>query len=279
MTFKVPMPELPEVESIVRELLDAQPSLLGRKITGVNIVWEGVVSGVLCADFQRQLAGAGFVSVARQGKYLLFGLEQKVGPQAKSRFLIIHLRMSGRLFLVSQSDAIARHTRLSLVLDHGLALRFDDPRKFGRVWLVDDPGEVIAGLGPDALTMRAEDFSARLARHRRRLKALLLDQAFVAGIGNIYADESLHRAGLNPCANSGDLSAADVLRLHGAIISVLQEAVAAKGANIYGVFKAGNFQVSVYAREGEACPVCGTAIVKTRIGQRGTHYCPRCQVL
>lgn len=273
------MPELPEVESIVRELCDSRPSLLGRKIVAVNIAWEGVVSGCPCTEFQRQLTGAGFASVTRHGKYLLFGLEPQPGLQSKSRWLVIHLRMSGRLYLLPQAEAIARHTRLALILDQGLVLRFDDPRKFGRVWLVDDPAEIIAALGPDALTLCVEEFSARLARHRRQLKALLLDQSFVAGIGNIYADEILHRAGLNPCTNSGDLADVDVLRLHAAIVSVLREAVAARGANIDGVFKAGGFRVNVYARKGKACPNCGTAIVRIMVGQRGTHYCPRCQPL
>jgi formamidopyrimidine-DNA glycosylase len=187
--------------------------------------------------------------------------------------------MTGRLFLVPHSSALERHTRLVLMLEKGLALRFDDPRKFGRVWLVDDPAIVIGGLGPDALLLDCADFAARLAQHRRQLKPLLLDQSCVAGIGNIYADESLFRAGLHPLAIASRLTPGEVCRLHAAVTSVLAEAVAAKGANIDGVFKAGSFVVSVYGREGAPCRVCGTAVSKIRVGQRGTHFCAQCQIL
>lgn len=273
------MPELPEVESIVRDLTNARPSLLGRRVEQVRIVWDGVVSGMLPADLRQHLIGAECISIGRHGKYLLFGLQSGSPRQGDLRFMIIHLRMTGRLFLVPASEAVIRSTRLSLILDQGLALRFDDPRKFGRVWLVDDLGEVIGSLGPDALTVSLPEFRDRLGRYKRQLKPLLLDQSCVAGIGNIYADESLYRSGLNPLCNSGDLSGEDLRRLHAAVISVLEEAVAARGANIDGVFKAGSFRVAVYGREGETCPTCGTAIIKIRVGQRGTHLCPRCQFL
>jgi len=271
------MPELPEVESIVRDLRDARPPLTGRRVEKVLTVGEGVVSGISSDDFLQRIAGSEFVTVGRHGKYLLFGLGRRGAPQVDRRFLIIHLRMTGRLHLVPASEAIERYTRLSLLLDHGLALRFDDPRKFGRVWLVDDPGEVIGDLGPDALTVSISEFRERISGYRRQIKPLLLDQGCVAGIGNIYADESLHRAGLHPLRNSGDLSGEELRRLHSAVISVLEEAVSARGANIDGVFKAGEFRVAVYGREGEPCPACGTALVKIRVGQRGTHFCPACQ--
>jgi formamidopyrimidine-DNA glycosylase len=187
--------------------------------------------------------------------------------------------MTGRLFLVPASEAIERHTRLALMLDHGRALRFDDPRKFGGVWLTDDPETVTGGMGPDALTVDIDEFTARLAKYRRMLKPLLLDQSFVAGIGNIYADESLYRAGLHPLTNSADLLPDETGRLHAAIISVLGEAVAAGGANIDGVFRAGSFVVNVYGREVAPCRTCGTPISKIRVGQRGTHFCGHCQTL
>jgi formamidopyrimidine-DNA glycosylase len=270
------MPELPEVESVVRVLRTGTPTLIGLQIRSVELVCPGVLSqqsqNVDCA----QLEGWSFASIGRLGKYLIFSLSR---PGKQTQFLIVHLRMTGRLFLVPDSAAVDRHTRLALRLDHGLALRFDDPRKFGRVWLTDDPETVTGALGPDALTVAADEFAARLARHRRQLKPLLLDQSFVAGIGNIYADESLHRAGLHPLTNSADLRPAGPSRLHAAIISVLSEAVAAGGANIDGVFKAGSFIVNVYGREGAPCRVCGTAISKIRVGQRGTHFCAGCQVL
>lgn len=270
------MPELPEVESVVRTLRDGNPSLVGARIHSVEAVWPGVLSQHPGTAGLARLEGCCFASIGRLGKYLIFALD---GPGKQPLFLVVHLRMTGRLHLVPDSAAIERHTRLALLLDHGLALRFDDPRKFGRVWLTDDPDTVTGGTGPDALTIGPEEFAARMARHRRQLKPLLLDQSFIAGIGNIYADESLYRAGIHPLTNSADLQPDETRRLYAALISVLGEAVEAGGANIDGVFKAGSFIVEVYGREGAPCRTCGTPISKIRVGQRGTHYCGQCQAL
>jgi formamidopyrimidine-DNA glycosylase len=270
------MPELPEVESVVRTLRDGRPALTGAQIRSVVPVWPGVLSRPSSVDDLAQLEGCCFASIERLGKYLIFALDC---PAGQALYLVVHLRMTGRLFLVPDSAALERHTRLALMLDHGLALRFDDPRKFGRVWLTDAPETVTGGMGPDALNVGADEFAARLAGHRRQLKPLLLDQSFVAGIGNIYADESLFRAGLHPLTNSADLPPDGIYRLHAAVVAVLGEAVAAGGANIDGVFKAGSFAVQVYGREGGPCRVCGTAISKIRVGQRGTHFCGHCQAI
>jgi formamidopyrimidine-DNA glycosylase len=270
------MPELPEVESVVRTLRDGTPSLIGARILSVEIPWPGVVSPQSRDLDPALLAGCRCAAIGRRGKYLLFKLDC---PGVPSLFLVVHLRMTGRLLLVPDSEAIERHTRLALMLDGGLALRFDDPRKFGRVWLTEEPGAVTGEMGPDGLTVGFDDFTARLAGHHRQLKPLLLDQTFVAGIGNIYADESLHRAGLHPLRNSAGLQAVEVRRLHAAVISVLGEAVDAGGANIDGVFKAGSFVVNVYGREGAPCRTCGTPVSKIRVGQRGTHFCGQCQIL
>jgi formamidopyrimidine-DNA glycosylase len=270
------MPELPEVEGVVRTLRDGKRSLIGLRIRRVEAVWPGVFTQLPHDTDLSQLEGCSFTAIGRLGKYLIFSLDS---PGKQTRFLVIHLRMTGRLFLVPVSAAIERYTRLVLYLDHGQALRLDDPRKFGRAWLTDDPETVTGGMGPDALTVAADEFVARLARFRRRLKPLLLDQSFVAGIGNIYADESLHRAGLHPLALSAELSPDEAYRLHAAIRSVLDEAVAAGGANIDGVFKAGSFVCHVYGREGRPCRSCGAPILKIRVGQRGTHFCGNCQAL
>lgn len=270
------MPELPEVESLARALRAGKPSLIGLRIRSVVPVWPGVFSQYSGDDARAQLEGCCFASIGRLGKYLIFSLDC---PGKQPLFLVVHLRMAGRLFLVPDSAAIERHTRLALLLDHGLALRFDDPRKFGRVWLVENPETITGGMGPDALTVDPDAFTARLTGYRRQLKPLLLDQSFVAGIGNIYADESLYRAGLHPLTNSSDLLPDDTRRLHAAIRSVLGEAVDAGGANIDGVFKAGGFVVNVYGREGNPCRICGTPISKIRVGQRGTHFCGHCQAL
>ena len=177
------MPELPEVESVARTLRDGRPSLLGARVTTVDPVWPGVaVREAGCRDIA-ELSGCRCISVGRLGKYLLVGLED---PQGRVGSLVIHLRMTGRLDLVPSGEPIGRHTRLSLTLDNDHALRFDDPRKFGRVWLTGDAATVTAGLGPDALDIALDTFTARLAGHRRQIKPLLLDQSVVAGIGNIF---------------------------------------------------------------------------------------------
>jgi formamidopyrimidine-DNA glycosylase len=273
------MPELPEVESTLRTMCDARPSLIGRKIGQVHVAWVGVISGCSADIFQQQLQGAVVTTAGRHGKYLVFGLEGGGQLQGKRFHLVIHLRMTGNLSLVQSSTVFERHTRLLVELDENLALRFDDPRKFGRVWLVDDPEEITKNLGPDALRVGFAAFASRYAAYRRQLKPLLLDQAFVSGVGNIYADESLYRAGLHPLTNSAALSTPYIRRLHAAVVSVLQDAVDVNGANIDGVFKAGGFRVSVYGREGLPCYSCGNTIVKIRVGQRGTHFCPYCQVM
>lgn len=273
------MPELPEVENIARSLRDGIPSLQGLCIRAVHQVWDGVFSKGYGKNSLFELEGYRFISVNRHGKFLILGLQSSKAQANADLFLIIHLRMTGRLFLVPHEQAFDRHTRLTLLLDKYIALRFDDPRKFGRVWLVDDPAEVISGLGPDALTVGYEEFVSRLAAYRRQLKPLLLDQSFLAGIGNIYADESLFRARLHPLKISSQLEPAEVKRLFASIKGVLDEAVAANGANIDGVFKAGKFLISVYGRDGNPCRVCGAKIIKIRVGQRGTHICPLCQEL
>lgn len=270
------MPELPEVESVLQCLVTSRPSLIGRQVCDVCVLRNSVVDGDIHALTQT-LTGLSCDDICRHGKYLFFGFQ---GSSVKKRvWLALHLRMTGRLFMVPEQQSIARHTRFVLKLDQGLALRFDDPRAFGRVWLVHDPTEVTSTLGPDALSVPQNLFLARLQGIRRQLKPLLLDQSFVAGVGNIYADETLFRAQLHPLRCTADLSFEETVRLYSAFQGVLSQAVAAKGANIDGVFEAGSFPVAVYGREGKACAVCGGLIVKMRLGQRGTHFCPVCQPL
>lgn len=272
------MPELPEVESVLRALSYGPPVLTGRVVCGVNILWSGVLSNC-CEDvFKAELDGSKFYAVNRHGKYLIFTL-CKTKPTGKKIFLIVHLRMTGRLYLVPRENGIARHTRMSLLLDEDMALRFDDPRKFGRVWLIQNPDDVTSGLGPDALAVDLAYFASNFTERRRQIKPLLLDQSFIAGIGNIYADEILFRSGIHPLALTTSLLDTEIERLYQSTIAVLSEAVEAHGANIDGVFKEGGFVVSVYGRGGGPCPMCGATIAKIRVGQRGTHFCPTCQPL
>lgn len=269
------MPELPEVESVRRTLVDGTPSLLGAVVLKADILRASVVDGLSVEQFQQRVEGATFDQIFRHGKYLFFRLKQVRGTPFC--WMAVHLRMTGRLFLVSEKLAVVPHTRFVLHLEHHQVLRFDDQRAFGRVWLVADPAEVTSRLGPDALAIDKSEFLQRLSGQRRQLKPLLLDQSFVAGLGNIYVDESLFRARLHPLRSAATLHADERERLFAAVHGVLQHAVDCKGANINGVFEAGSFPVAVYQRNGTPCPVCGTLIVKLRVGQRGTHLCPACQ--
>ncbi|MEI6213542.1 MAG: DNA-formamidopyrimidine glycosylase [Desulfuromonadales bacterium] len=270
------MPELPEVEGVRRTLRDGNPSLIGKVILSVDVIWDGVVAGSEKSEFSSLITGRQFTGIDRHGKYLLFQLTA-AGSDSPPLFLVVHLRMTGRLTILPQGSLMGRHARLAVTLDSGDMLTFDDPRKFGRVWLVNSPDTVKSCLGPDALTVDENTFLCQIRNHRRRIKALLLDQSVIAGVGNIYADESLFRARIHPETVSDRLAEKQLKVLYRAVTGVMKEAVDLHGANIDGVFKEGGFIVSVYGQTGRPCPVCGTPIVKIRSGQRGTHFCPRCQ--
>lgn len=287
------MPELPEVETIARQLREGRhdrasgapvPPLVGHVILETHVRWAREVSGVAARAFERQTAGSAITAVGRHGKYLIINLEKaelvKPSSSAIRRWsMLVHLRMSGRLDVVPQSEAFSKHARVVWLLDQGWALRFDDARKFGRVYLVDEPVRVTGKTGPDALLIPAEEFIARLRRKRGALKPLLLNQAFVAGVGNIYADESLFLAGLHPRRMAQTLSDDDARRLHAAIHRVLLDGIAANGASFDWVYPGGNYQNNfrVYGRAGEPCAACGQPITRIVVGQRGTHFCENCQ--
>jgi formamidopyrimidine-DNA glycosylase len=195
--------------------------------------------------------------------------------------LLIHLRMSGDILLAPEDSPPQPHDRLLLYLDNGLRLAFNDTRKFGRAWLVADPQEITGSLGPEPLSpdFTAEGLYEGLQRHRRQLKPLLLDQTFIAGLGNIYTDEALHAAGLHPLVLSHSLTRPQAERLWESIRFVLQEGIRRQGASIDWVYRGGDFQnyFRAYQRTGEPCPVCGQPIVRITVGQRSTHFCPHCQ--
>ena len=264
------MPELPEVETIARRLA---PILTGREIRAVDLRWVRSLATPTPSEFQQRLCGQTIVSVIRRGKYLRLCLSQDQ--------LLIHLRMSGDLFTGEANRIPEKHDRLILGLSGDLSLIFNDTRKFGRIWLTDDPDQVLGALGPEPLD---DEFSQqilfdRLHGRHRQLKPLLLDQTFLAGMGNIYTDEVLHLAGLHPRRFSDSLTEHQVVMLWQSIRNVLQEGIRRNGASIDWVYRGGDFQnyFRVYGREGKACPVCGTRIEKCIVGQRGTHICPICQ--
>lgn len=273
------MPELPEVEGTARALregdcLTGAPPLVGRRIVETRMLRPSQVDGRTPEEFVRLTAGRQVEGIGRHGKYLVIELEPVPGAP---RFMVVHLRMTGRLTIVPEAEAFTTHARVVWLLDNATALCFEDPRAFGRVGLATDPAVFTAGMGPDAYGIGEGDFLTRLPRSRRAIKPVLLDQSFVAGIGNIYADEALFRARIHPERPASSLSREEVLRLHQAVVTILAEAVESGGASVKMVYSPGGYRVRVFARHGAPCPACGTIIHKIRVGGRGTHLCPCCQ--
>lgn len=270
------MPELAEVETIRRALRDGGrggKSLLGRRVMGSHLLWERTLAEPSPGEFHERVLGQTIQDVGRRGKFLLLHLSPDT--------LLFHLRMSGDLVVEPQSEPPALHHRLMLDLDGGIRLAFNDTRKFGRAWLVPDPDSVLGKLGPEPLggALTPADFHQRLHAHRRQLKPLLLDQTFIAGLGNIYTDEALHMAHIHPQTISNSLDRAQSDRLLSSIQQVLSEGIRRQGASIDWVYRGGDFQnyFRVYRRTGDPCPVCGTPVERILVGQRGTHYCSHCQ--
>ncbi len=272
------MPELPEVETLARTL---RPALIGKTILESDLRWKRTLAAPTPKKFAQEIRGQKIEGITRRAKFFNVQLSTLREPQGKPSNLIIHLRMSGDLLAVLGGYQPGPHDRLILKLTDDTSLVFCDPRKFGRVWLVDDPAEVFRDLGPEPLSeaFTADWLYAGLRSRKRMLKTLLLDQKFIAGLGNIYTDESLHRAKLHPLTQSNQVTKKQAARLWSAIRETLEEGIRRNGASIDWVYRGGEFQnhFRVYGRTGEACPVCGTKIQRLVVGQRGTHFCPRCQ--
>jgi formamidopyrimidine-DNA glycosylase len=275
------MPELPEVETVARSLRE---HLVGRTIQGVTLRWHRTLAlprGDDAGDeFRRRLLGRRVLSVGRRGKYVVLALDEG--------HLLIHLKMSGRLQVVPCHEPADKHVQVLFDLDDGRQLRFRDVRKFGRVYLVDRPEAVTASLGPEPLAedLNLSDFRRLLERRSGRLKSLLLNQSFLAGLGNIYADEALFRARLHPLRKAATLTAKEQERLYLAVRAVLAEAITDQGTTLSdGGYvdaqgQAGRYQerLAVYHRAGEPCARCQAPIERLIIGGRSSHFCPGCQV-
>ena len=269
------MPELPEVETIARSLVQGQDtgvSLVGQRVARARVAWARSVAQPSAAAFKRRILGQRVVDVGRRGKFIRIQLERDT--------LLIHLRMSGDLLLGFQEKPIGSHSRLQLYFASGLQLSFNDARKFGRAWLVADPEKVLA-LGPEPFDPKLTParLHLMLTTRKRQLKPLLLDQSFLAGLGNIYVDEALWEAQLHPLMLSSKSSQAQSAALLRGIRKVLKEGIRRNGASIDWVYRGGDFQnhFKVYQRTGEPCSRCGTSISRIVVGQRGTHFCPNCQ--
>lgn len=271
------MPELPEVETVRRDL---QQRIVGKVIERAAILNPGSVAGSTAERFSAALRGKRFSSFGRRAKYLFLHL----GP---GQTLVAHLKMTGVLLHQPANDLLPRAARIIFYFTSGDRLVFADTRKFGFMRLVDDPWELpaIRRLGPEPLDdgFTAGELSRILGKRTGPIRAVLVDQHAIAGLGNIYALEALHRAGISPKRKAGGLRRAEVARLRRAIRRVLREAIAARGSSVDtyrdGQGKRGWFQVKhrVYDREGKACPRCHARIVKEQFRGRGTYWCPVCQ--
>jgi len=274
------MPELPEVETIRRDL---EARLIGRRITAVTIPPDAgkpvpVMKGTDESSFREGVVGARVEGVSRRGKYLALHLDT-------GALLVVHLRMTGSLLHRRADAAPDLYLRAVISLDDGSELRFTDLRKFGGLWLVDDLAEVTNGLGPEPLSegFTVDLLASAVAGRKAPVKSVILDQRRVAGIGNIYADEACFAAGIDPRRLGASLSAGEVEALHAAVRRVLLFGVESRGASFRDYQdadgKAGSMQmhVKVFRRTGKPCYACGTAIERVKLGGRSTHYCPACQ--
>lgn len=297
------MPELPEVETTVRDL---RPQLIGRTIKRAAVTWDRTVAHPAPNAFKKEIVGYTITAISRRGKYLVFSLDRAKTDAAPSgdakrktkeaaadyvvaapgKFLLVHLRMTGQFGFHEPTVKRDKHQHVHLLLDDGRELRFHDFRKFGRWWLVDDPEMVVGKLGPEPLDMTKKEFLTRLRARRGHIKPLLLNQTFVAGVGNIYADESLWYARVHPLREATTLTDQEASDLYNAIRRVFRKAIGVGGTSFDATYKringqSGEFQedLRVVGRGGEPCYRCGTPLIKTVVAQRGTHYCPHCQIL
>ena len=274
------MPELPEVETVVRDLRD---EVVGRRVVRVDVLHPGVVRFPLPEAFAAGLTGASFEGVDRIGKFILCALD--TGDE-----LVVHLGMTGHVLVVaSPSEALAPHTHVRALLSDGRELRYDDARRFGRVLLGSRQAlraaRVMPALGVDPLTaaFTPAALDGVLRSTTRTLKAALLDQGGIAGLGNIYVDEVCFLAGVRPTRRCHRLTRRERQAIFDAIPVILHKAIAARGSSIDDYRDVWNAQGSmqerlqVYGRGGEPCFRCGTVLSRTVIGGRTTVYCPRCQ--
>jgi len=296
------MPELPEVETIRRTLA---PRLVGRTIERVLVRSPQFIVGADPETFARAVRGARITGLGRRGKFLVIRLafpgEETPRPAAEtdlSSALLVHLKMAGQLVWCRPEEDLGptrtKHTHVVFGLDDGSELRYVDVRHFGRIYFprgdAGDPVlsralETFRRLGPEPREggLDWESFRAELSRRDARLKPLLLDQSFVAGLGNIYADECLFRAGIHPLRRACSLDDAEARRLYEAMRRVLGEAIERRGTSVRdyvdGEGRRGEFAelLQAYGRTGEPCPRCGTRIERILVGGRGTHFCPKCQ--
>ena len=268
------MPELPEVETIKRDL---ENKIIGLCFTGATLHWPRMLQNLTPDDFRRRLLSHSVERITRRGKYLIFQL-------SNGETLILHLRMSGSLRMDTECDD-APYIRATFDFDNGARLYFRDPRKFGMIWLVEDEEQVVGKLGPEPLDkgFTTKALQSILKKHSAPIKAVLCDQTFIAGIGNMYADEALFNAKIHPERQANSLSHDETKRLRRAIVAVLTKAIEGGGASISdyrrpdGQSGEAQFVFKVAHQLGKRCDRCGTHIERISIRKRGSYFCPKCQ--
>jgi len=273
------MPELPEVETVARGV---DKRARGSRIVSVWLGSKPEPFRSPPAEIAATLTGSTIEGARRVGKHVVVDL---VGKRKRRGQWIVHLGMTGRLLVLPPDAPIAAHTHAILTLEDGREIRFVDPRRFGRLAVLDLPpaGAGFTGPGHEPLGIPFDEFRALFRGRRTPIKSALLNQNLLHGVGNIYADESLFRAGIRPRRHAGRLTGRELARLHEALQSVLREAIALGGSSVSDYVDAdgarGFFQLEhkVYLRTGEPCLVCGTPIRRIVLGGRGTHFCPQCQ--
>jgi formamidopyrimidine-DNA glycosylase len=275
------VPELPEVQTVVDNLNALE--IIGCRFAGAEVYWPKTIVGLTPEAFSKNITGRAIRKITRRGKYIVICL-------SRNWTLLIHLRMTGRLNWESQDKPRNKHEHVVLHLNGKYELRFQDTRKFGRIWLTTAPETVLTRLGPEPLadSFTPGRFRKMLQGRKRTLKPLLLDQTFIAGLGNIYVDEALWQAGIHPQRISNSLSRREITSLHRAIPNVLKKGLGNLGTtlgsgdgNFYSV--AGRRgrnadELKVFRRNGQACPRCGTTIERILVAQRSSHICPKCQL-
>lgn len=275
------MPELPEVETVRRTL---EQLVLGKEIKEVSVFWPKIIKKPEpVKQFQDALVGQTIRSISRRGKFLIFILDDYS--------MVSHLRMEGKYMLYQKEEPYDKHTHVIFSFIDGTELRYRDVRKFGTMHLFEKGQELkslpLVNLGPEPLStaFTVAYLAEKLAKTSRKIKPVLLDQNIVVGIGNIYVDESLFRAGIHPERAASSLTDLEMKKLHQEIVATLSEAVEKGGSTIRSYINSqgqiGMFQLElyVYGRKGEECKKCGTPLEKLVVGGRGTHICPSCQVL
>ena len=292
------MPELPEVETIVNDL---RPQLAGRRVESLHLTRDAAIRARVvrypsAARFVRRLRGRTITAVERRGKYIVMPLDGTptgtfgANGALDSDRMIVHLGMTGHLRVWEPEETPVKHTHFRALLDSGLELRYDDPRQFGRL-VVGTMDELIAArafprrLGPEPIhgDLTEAEFERLVKARRRPVKSALLDQSFLAGVGNIYADEACFRAGIRPSRWTHRLTVRERRALYAAIQEVLENSIAARGSSIinyvdgFGLRGSNQEKLLVYGRSGEPCLRCGTPLLGTRLAGRGTVYCRKCQ--